>query len=1469
MAYNRGPNFGQFGIQLPGHSMGHGATPSWAHRVFPVIGTRHGDLLEGSDRNDLIIAKAGDDTILASAGFDYIDGGKGSDLVVFEGSILDAEISQSGGHRGHPELTRVATLAGTTTLTNVEALYFAADDYMLWLDGTNNAVLAGDDAFDAFEGTEALIDTATLLANDHEFDGDTMSITAVDAVSALGATLTLTDGQISYLAGAAFDALAEGEVVTDTFTYTVDDGKGGTDTATVTVTVTGTNDAPVLSLTPAVTIDENTTEVAAGISASDVDSVTLTYALSGADAALFTIDAATGAIAFVSAPDYETPGDADGDNAYELTVTVTDDLGASDSADLTVSVADVLELPEVTARVNEIHYDNAGTDTGEFIEIRVAAGDDVSYLTVTLYNGSGGAAYGSYAVADGAMTSDGTWDYYVISFPSNGIQNGSPDGVALANGPELIEFLSYEGEMTAVGGVADGVTSTDIGVAEDSATLIGQSLMRNEDGSWRAPEDNTAGASNDAPIALEARINEIHYDNAGTDAGEFIEVRVNAGADASGLLLELYNGNGGAVYGSYDLSAASMTTDGTYDYYVWAFASNGLQNGSPDGMAISVDGAVVEFLSYEGEMTATSGLAAGLTSTDIGVAEASDTAAGLSLSRLADGSWQEAYDETPGAENAVMPLPFEARINEFHYDNAGTDTGEAIEIRVSTGGDVSGLVVELYNGNGNAVYASYALSDATMTTDGTWDYYVIDASGLQNGSPDGIALSNGGVLIEFLSYEGTMTGVGGAADGVTSLDVGVVEGTATPEGTSIQLLDDGTWATEVEETFGAANDGSGGGDDGGGGTDPEPTIAKISAVQGSTDTAAMVGQTVTVSAVVTHVLATGFYIQEEDVDADGDITTSEGIFVYTNGYAVSLGDLVEVTGTVVEYYGMTQLSSVSAVNILAMDQVLPTSVEISLSPDTVADYEAYEGMRVTLTSGTEDPLTVIENYNLDRYGEIAVAAGTQMQPTQLYDAQTEQAEIQALFEANENARILLDDGSSTQNPDEFVFLPGGAGDSGNGYLDASDDFSDAGTTIRNGAEIVGSVEGILNFGYDDWRVTVTETITLDEDTNTGARDAEPADVGGTLQVATYNVLNYFTTLSGGTGPDGTLDPRGADNADELARQTVKLVEGIIGTGAEVLALEEIENNGFGETSAIATLVSELNAATTEHSYAFVDPTGVEGFVGTDAIMPAIIYDADAVTLLYTDVLDYTEDTAATTYALAKVLSDVVGESYDIGDYDRNRPSVAATFVDNETGTEFTVVASHLKSKGDSGLADLVEAAQTYVDGGGTGITQADIDALTSDPNYDQGDGQGFWNAVRTEAAVELGDWISTEYNGGGVTNYLLLGDMNAYAEEDPVQALDDDAGLVDLIDAFIGQDLAYSYVYDGMQGTLDQGLADDLMASAVTGVTEWHINADEPDLIGYDTDYTNAAFYNDGVYGSSDHDPLIIGLDFSYNLMTA
>ncbi|MFQ1701032.1 ExeM/NucH family extracellular endonuclease [Loktanella agnita] len=1281
-----------------------------------VFGFWGNDTISTGAGDDIIFAGWGNDVIAGGAGSDTISGGRGFDTVTYAGSIAAYDISIGTGWFGQ---TTVSTAGDTDRLTGVEALYFAAEDYTLFLDGTNNAVLAADDARSFEEGNEntlAAINTLFLLSNDQEFDGDTMTVTAVSATSTAGVAVSLSGQTITYEIGDFFDSLGEGEIATDTFTYTVDDGKGGTDTATVTLTITGKNDAPTLTAS-SVTINENTTIIAADISATDVDSDTLTYSINGADAALFNIDAMTGALTFINAPDFEAPDDADGDNVYDVTISVSD--GAlSASEDITVTVADVDETPAFEARINEFHYDNAGDDVGEFIEIRVNAGADISGVVVELYNGNGGAVYDTLTLMDDAVLgtgSDSQYDYYVINLPVNGLQNGSPDGIALSNDGALIEFLSYEGSFTGAGGTANGVTSTDIGVSEPNDTAIGDSLQRNDDGTWAEAAPNTSGAANDTGGTTSARINEFHYDDVSTDDGEFIEIRVNTGEDVSGLSVDLYNGNGGASYETLSVSDGVMTSDGTYDYYV---------------------------------------LEAGV---------------------------------TPGFGS------------------------------------------------------------------------------IQNG-PDGIALSDNGTVVEFISYEGEITATNGPAAGLTSTDIGVGETNSTPEGQSLQIDANGNWVGPIDETKGAAN---------------EPVITPgedrlISEIQGNGDASTLQGQTVNVEAVVTHIVSNGYYLMEEDADQDGDASTSEGVFVFTGSApTVSVGNLVAITGEVEEFFGQTQITNVSATVVIAALVATPTAAQITLSPNAAPDYEAVEGMLVNVTSGTPDPLTVIENFNFDRFGQLVISAGVQVQPTQIYDAQTEAAEIADLQEQNANNRLILDDGDGSQNPDQFEFVPGGPGDNGNGYLDSGDDFSDGGSTIRLGTELTDGVEGVMSFAFGDYQLVVTETLDIDESTNSGARQDTPDDVGGTLQVASVNVLNYFSTIDvpgAGSGP-GNLDPRGADTPDELLRQTEKLVAAITGTEAEVFALQEIENGGFGPDSAIQTLADALNveAALTGSgaNYAVADPTTDAGFIGTDAITTGIIYDANAVTLLHSDYITYTESSAATTFSLAEVLHPFVSSSDRIGDFQRNRPSVAATFEDNATGETFTVVSSHFKSKGDSNLQDLAEAAQAYLDGGGMGITQADIDALINDPNYDQGNGQGYWNQVRLDAAIELNDWIESTYNGGGATNYVLLGDLNAYAEEDAVQYLDDDAGLNDLIDDFIGQDDAYSFVFDGQRGTLDQGLADDVFADFVTGVTEWHINADEPDLIGYDTSFTNPDFYNDGVYGASDHDPLIIGLDFGSGLLSA
>jgi predicted extracellular nuclease len=187
---------------------------------------------------------------------------------------------------------------------------------------------------------------------------------------------------------------------------------------------------------------------------------------------------------------------------------------------------------------------------------------------------------------------------------------------------------------------------------------------------------------------------------------------------------------------------------------------------------------------------------------------------------------------------------------------------------------------------------------------------------------------------------------------------------------------------------------------------------------------------------------------------------------------------------------------------------------------------------------------------------------------------------------------------------------------------------------------------------------------------------------------------------------------------------------------------------------------------------------------------------------------------------------------------KNRPSLAQTFDLVSSGARFTVVVNHLKSKG-SACDDV------------------------GDP--DIGDGQGNCNVTRTMAAEALVDWLTTDPTGSGDPDVLLIGDMNSYAMEDPIAAFRN-AGYTDTIAAFVG-DEAYTYVFQGQSGYLDHALATSTLNAQVNGVTQWHINADEPIALDYNVEFKTAnhvtTLYAPDAYRSSDHDPVLVGLDLT------
>ncbi|MGQ9904671.1 MAG: ExeM/NucH family extracellular endonuclease, partial [Anaerolineae bacterium] len=600
-------------------------------------------------------------------------------------------------------------------------------------------------------------------------------------------------------------------------------------------------------------------------------------------------------------------------------------------------------------------------------------------------------------------------------------------------------------------------------------------------------------------------------------------------------------------------------------------------------------------------------------------------------------------------------------------------------------------------------------------------------------------------------------------------------------------------------------------------------LTPISAVQGPTETSPLSGTVVTVRGIVVGDFETsnslqGFYIQSETPDSNP--LTSEGLFVFNGGSnSVSLGDLVVVTDTVRETNNQTRLGNSPEIFICG-PAALPAPTDVTLPFSNTLAPEAYEGMRVRLPQN----LIVTDNYYLGRFGQVTLASGARLQ--QSTHITTPGPSALAVQAANSLNRILLDDERNVQNPDPIIF--------GRNGLPLS-----AANTLRGG-DTVSNVVGVMTYGWggasaspDAYRVRPTQPVTFTPD---NPRPVSAPNIGGSLRVASANLLNYFNTFGAGActlGVGGnSTNCRGADNASEFTRQVSKTIPMLLGLNADVIGLMELENDGYGPASAIQDLVDRLNAATAPGTYAFINPDaalGVTNTLGGDAIKVGLIYRPGRVTPV--------GQTAVLTTGAFGIFSTTNGLTQ------RNRPALAQSFQENATGARFTAIVNHLKSKGSS-CAD-------------------NISPVGTDP--DAGDGQGNCNLTRTAAAQELAAWLATDPTGINDPDILIVGDLNSYAQEDPITALKN-AGYINLVEDRLGAG-AYSYSFGGQWGYLDYALASPSLNSQVIGVAEWHINADEPSVLDYNTNFKNASqqvsLFSADPYRSSDHDPVIVGLSLN------
>jgi 5'-nucleotidase len=606
-------------------------------------------------------------------------------------------------------------------------------------------------------------------------------------------------------------------------------------------------------------------------------------------------------------------------------------------------------------------------------------------------------------------------------------------------------------------------------------------------------------------------------------------------------------------------------------------------------------------------------------------------------------------------------------------------------------------------------------------------------------------------------------------------------------------------------------------------TDPG-AVSVISAVQGPGAASPVVGNTVTVEAVVTSVITAndvndGFFLQEEDADADSSADTSEGVYVFCRAACptdLDAGDRYRVSGVVAESNSSTQITATpgnGSLTLLGPDAPLPTAAVVTLpasgSTLNAGTFENVEGMRTRIST----TLAVSEYFNQARFGEIVLTAGER--PYQF--TQTNEPSVSGYNEFLADLatrRIVLDDDSNSQNAatsgplnNEPYYYPTPGLGTGNFF---------------RGGDTIADLTGVFEYSFGAWKLRPVAGADYSfEPTN--PRTTSPADVGGRLKVASFNVLNYFATIdttstdSGICGPTGDDDCRGADSEAERVRQLDKIVAALKGIDADVFGLIEIQNDTGLATEQI---VNALNAATAPGTYDYIDT----GFIGTDAIKQAFLYK--------TATVDPVGDFELLTSADNPAFVDT-----------RNRPALIQTFDEIATGERVTVTVNHLKSKGS---------------GCGAG-------------DDSPADGSGNCDGTRTAAAEALADFLATDPTGSGDPDFLVIGDLNSYSQERPITALED-GGYVDLLERFEGLE-SYGYLFDGQLGHLDHALATTSLDGQVTGAGGWKINADENPLFDYndtvadtgeasfDRKSTAVQLFAPDAFRSSDHDPVIVGLD--------
>ncbi len=1029
-------------------------------------------------------------------------------------------------------------------------------------------------------------------------------------------------------------------------------------------------------------------------------------------------------------------------------------------------------LSAVTAQavfINEIHYDNFNQDQKEAIEIAGPAGTDLSNWQLVLYNGAENirAPYSQIRLERTIPDQANGCGVIHIELAPNGLQNGGPDGIALLNAEgKIIQFLSYEGSFTALSGPAQGETSIDIGQSESEATMLGQSIQlqgegeKYEDFTWVAAQSESFGRINPG---------QIFGKRARTVRNDFLllisEVVVQPNP---GEFVEIYNpGDETIDLSQVYLSDASFARDDQFYFQITRDPARSGGGRFGDFHVRFPEGASIPPRSYQ---------------------------------TLALNGWENFRNTYSVEPDYEIPSSGE--------ENTVPDMREAFPGSIEAGGNGglsnSGEMLILYFWNGQ--------SDLVQDLD-----YVLwgdraeafDKTGIRVDGPDADTLSSVYENDTPVEQQAILAQQSHAL-GLSWQRVDFEEGQERKSGSNGVQGHDET-SENLNQTFRESL--------------PSPgravlvdtasgKLVKIHQIQGVGLTSPFANLIHTIEGIVVGDFQgperlNGFFVQEEAEDVDSLEETSEGIFVRDGNFGVDvrIGDQVRVRGAVQENDGLTQLFRVSLVEVLVRDQELPAQISLGFPSGGFNAFEKYEGMRVIFQ---QEPLFLGDLFNYGRYGELRLAAqAPQVIPTNRVSPGDP---ARALLEENIQNFIILDDEQDTQNREDIAYR-----------------LAD-GSLPRRGARIE-RVAGILSDGFRSgsragafppYRIRPTKPEEIQFLDNPQVPE-NPPTVAGRLQVACFNVLNLFFNIDECGPLKRRSDCRGADNLEERNRQLSKLTTALTRLNADIVGLQELENNAQGDPT-LQLLVDSLNRRLGANVYSFI-ATGPIG--APQPIKVGIIYKTARVRPRNN----------------FQVLTRNTPGVSPVFDERRSRAALAQSFEEISSGEVFTLCVNHLKSKGPSGMMN------------------------SEDPNFDQGDGQGYWNRSRTEAARALVNWLEADPTNSQDPDILIVGDMNSYRREDPIVAFKD-AGYRDLVDEFSEGVEPFTFVFYGQAGALDYTLANPSLRTQVRDAATWPINSLVASALDYNTFNQDFLYDPTSPFRSSDHDPILLGLDLGEQVST-